>query len=186
MKKLIPIIILLICGFVSCNTNSNDPVEILKQKINKAEMVEYVDTIYGAKLLYPDFFKVDSVGRASAFFSYSDENVKILNFEYYISPPRLFDSTKEAVRFMTSNPLATSSEVKTGSFIITEEYENFPHDKCVSKYYKTKYGWASYSLTYEKEYEDAVKRLIKMVKDWKVYDDNVPEWFTDMCDFFDI
>ena len=187
MKKfiLIIIVVLLIGGFISCNTNSNDPVAILKQRIDKAEMVEYEDTIWGAKLLYPDFFKIDSIGKSYADFSCSDENVKELKLSYFKFPPRLIDSSKDYVR-RHSDSLSTFSRVKSGSFILTEEYEHFPQIKCVFKFYHTQYGWAGYCLTYEKQYEDAVERLIKMVKDWKIYSKDVPEWITDIYDFIDI
>lgn len=178
-------VLFLLIGLASCNDQSSDPVAILKQRIEKAEMVEYVDTIYGARLLYPDFFKVDSVGKYYAIFSYSDKNVKELNLFYEIYPPRLFDNSKEAVR-MLSDSLTTCSKVKKGSFILTQEYKQFPQIKCVSKFDKAPHGWASYSLTYEKQYEEAVERIIKMLKDWKIYDKEIPEWFTDMCDFLDI
>ena len=187
MKKIIAIImIILFTGcFVSCDNNSNDPAEILRQRIESAEMIEYVDTFYGAKLLYPDFFKVDSVGKCYASFSYSDENVKKLNLFYSIYPPRLIENSKEAVRIM-SDSLTTSSKVKRRSFILTQEYEHFPQIKEVFKFCKNRHGWSCYYLTYEKQYEDAVERLIKVVKDWKTYDEDIPEWLTDIFDFLDI
>ncbi len=168
----------------SCNTKSNDPAEILKQRINNAKMVEYVDTFYGAKLLYPDFFKIDSIGNYYASFSYTDSNVKELNLYYKIWPPRMEENPKEVARSLTDS-FNTFLNVKSCSYIMIQEYENFPEIKCVFKNYKTQHGWTSYVLTYEKQYEEAVERLIKMTKDWKVYDKNTPEWFTDMCDFFD-
>lgn len=69
---------------------------------------------------------------------------------------------------------------------MTQEYENYPQIRSVFKYYKTIHGWTCYTLTYEKQYEDAVEILIKMVKDWKIYNENYPKWFDDMCDFLDI
>lgn len=187
MKKIITIIIIVLFTgcYVSCDNNSDDPIEILRQRIDKAEMVEYVDTLYGAKLLYPDFFRVDSIGKIYADFSYSDENVKNLSLSYFIYPPRIFDNSKDAVRKL-SDSLTTFSRVKERSFIMTEEYEYFPQIKCVFKFYKTRHGWTSYTLTYDKQYEDAVERLIKMVKDWKIYDEDTPRWFSDMCDFLDV
>lgn len=185
MKRLITIIMLVLSigGFVSC-TNSNDPVEILRERINNAEMVEYVDSIYGAKLLFPCFFQVDSIGKYCASFSYSDDNVKELILEYSILPPRLIDNSKEAVH-MFSDSLTISSKVKKSSFILIQEYEYLPQIKSVFKYYKTIHGWACYTLTYEKKYEESVERLINMVKDWKIYSKDHPEWITDMFDFID-
>ena len=66
-----------------------------------------------------------------------------------------------------------------------QEYEYFPQIKCVFKFSKTRHGWTSYILTYEKQYEEAVDRLIEIVTDWKIYDKDMPEWFSDMCDFLD-
>ena len=176
--------IIVLWSISSCNDNSDDPVEILRQRIEKAEMKVYVDTLYGAKLLYPDFFKIDSVGKCYASFSYSDENIKELNLFYFIYPPRFIENSKEYARRHTDS-LTKFSRVKSGSFILTEEYEHFPEIKCVFKFYKTCHGWTSYILTYDKRYEDAVERLVDMTKDWKIYDKDLPEWFSDMCDFLD-
>lgn len=168
----------------SCSNNSSDPAEILKRRIDKCEMVEYVDSFYGARLLYPDFFKIDSVGKCYASFSYSDENIKELNLFYLIYPPRIIENPKEYARNKTDS-LTTFSRVKSSSFILTEEYEFFPETKSIYKFYKTKHGWTSYILTYEKEYEDAVEKLVDMVKDWKIYSEDYPEWVTDLFDFLD-
>ena len=189
-KKIIKYTRIIVLGLItfgalsSCSNNSSDPAEILKRRIDKCKMVEYTDTFYGAKLLYPDFFKIDSVGKCYASFSYSDENIKELNLFYFIYPPRLIENSKEYVRISTDS-LTTFSKVKSGSFIQTDEYEHFPEIKCVFKFYKSKHGWTSYILTYEKKYEDAVERLIDMVKDWKIYSEDYPEWVTDMFDFLD-
>ena len=186
-KYTIRIVLGLICfgTLLSCVNNSNDPAEILKRRIDKAEMVEYIDTVRNARLLYPDFFKIDSVGKYYASFSYSDKDVKELNLYYIIYPPRWIESSKEYVRINTDS-LTTFSKVKLGSFIMTQEYEYFPQLKSVSKYSETIHGWTSYTLTYEKQYEDAVGRLTRMVDDWKIYDEDNPKWFTDICDFLDI
>lgn len=186
-KYTIRIVLGLIClGHVlSCVNNGNNPAEILKQRIDKAEMVVYVDSIYGARILYPVFFHVDSIGKYYASFSYSDKDVKELNLYYIICPPRWIESSKEYVRINTDS-LTTFSKVKLGSFIMTQEYEYFPQLKSVSKYSNTILGWTSYTLTYEKQYEDAVGRLTRMVEDWKIYDEDIPKWFTDICDFLDI
>lgn len=170
---------------LSCTGNKNDSVAILKQRINNAKIVEYVDTLYGAKLFYPDFFKIDSVGKYYAIFSYSDESVKDLNLTFFIYPPRLIENSKEYVRRNTDS-LTTFSRVKTNSFIMIQEYEHFSQIKCIFKFYKTQHGWTSYTLTYEKQYEEAVERLTKMVMDWIIYDEDTAKWFSDMCDFLDI
>ena len=187
MKNFFAIImIILFTGcYVSCGNNSNEFAKILKQRINSAEMVEYTDTFYGAKLLYPDFFKIDSVGKYYASFSYSDKNMKDLNLFYEILPPRWIEESKEYVRRHTDS-LTTFSKVKSSSFIMIQEYKYFPQIKCVFKFYKTQYGWTCYVLTYEKQYEDAVKRLVNMTKEWKIYDENIPRWISDMCDFLDL
>lgn len=187
MKKVIVIIIFAFFtgSYVSCDNNSDASVEILRKRIENAKMIVYVNSTYGAKLLYPDFFKIDSVGKSFASFSYSDENVKELNLFYWKLPPRLIENSEEYVRRNTDS-LTTFSRVRSGSFIETDEYEYFPKIKCVFKYYKTRHGWACYILTYEKEYEDAVERLMKIVKDWKIYNEDVPMWFSDICDFLDI
>ena len=142
---------------MSCGRDVNDPMEVLKHRIDKAEMVQYIDSICNAKLFYPDFFNIDTVGNDVAGFSYSDKNVKVLSLKR-----------------------------RKSSFIIAGEFENNSQITYLSKYYHTIHGWSCYSLTYEKQYEDAVKRLINEIKDWKIYAGNTPEWIVDLCDFLDV
>lgn len=182
---LILTILISISSCMSCGRDVNDPVQALKCRIDKAEMVQYVDSICNAKLFYPDFFNIDTVGNDVAGFSYSDKNVKVLSLSYYRYPPRVFDSTDEAIRLL-SDSLDFCLKRRKNSFIIAGEFENNSQITYLSKYYHTIHGWSCYSLTYEKQYEDAVKRLINEIKDWKIYTDDTPEWVVDVCDFLDI
>lgn len=75
-KKSICITCLLLSFIVIACNNSNDPVERLKQKIDKAEMVEYIDSVHGVKLLYPNIFSIKKVDNYCAEFNYSDKDVK--------------------------------------------------------------------------------------------------------------
>lgn len=178
-------LIILIGSWVLCGRIINDPVAVLKHRIDKAEMVQYIDTVRNAKLFYPDFFDIDTIGNDRACFSYSDKNVKVLSLSYYRYPPRVFGSTDEAIR-LESDSLNVCLKRRKSSFIIAGEFENNSQIIYLSKYYHTIHGWSCYSLTYEKQYEDAVKRLINEIKDWKIYAGNTPEWVVDVCDFLDI
>lgn len=178
-------ILISISSCMSCGRDVNDPVQALKCRIDKAEMVQYVDSICNAKLFYPDFFNIDTVGNDVAGFSYSDKNVKVLSLSYYRYPPRAFDSTDEAIR-LESDSLNVCLKRRKSSFIIAGEFENNSQITYLSKYYHTIHGWSCYTLTYEKQYEDAVKRLINEIKDWKINAGNTPEWVVDVCDFLDI
>ncbi|MBR3432473.1 MAG: hypothetical protein IKH05_02880 [Bacteroidaceae bacterium] len=178
-------ILISISSCMSCGRDVNDPVQALKCRIDKAEMVQYVDSICNAKLFYPDFFNIDTVGNDVAGFSYSDKNVKVLSLSYYRYPPRVFDSTDEAIRLL-SDSLDFCLKRRKNSFIIAGEFENNSQITYLSKYYHTIHGWSCYSLTYEKQYEDAVKRLINEIKDWKIYTGNTPECVVDICDFLNI
>ena len=94
-KDVILYVFVLLISFVSCKNDSDDPVEILSKRIDNAEMVEYIDSVHGAKLLYPDFFLVDTTKEFSDVrFYYSDEKVKeiSLNLSYY--PPRFINIKK--------------------------------------------------------------------------------------------
>ena len=179
------VLIMLISSWVLCGRNINDPVAVLKHRIDKAEMMQYVDTVWSAKLLYPDFFDIDTIGNDWACFSYSDKNVKVLSLSYCRYPPRVFGSTDEAIR-LESDSLNVCLKRRKSSFIIAGEFENNSQIIYLSKYYHTIHGWSCYTLTYEKQYEDAVKRLINEIKDWKIYAGNTPEWVVDVCDFLDI
>ena len=179
------ILIILTSSWVLCNRNINDPVTVLKHRIDKAEMVQYIDTVGNAKLFYPDFFDIDTIGNDRACFSYSDENVKVLSLSYYRYPPRMLGTSNEAVRLL-SDSLNVCLKERKGSFIIAGEDEKDSPITYLSKYYHTIHGWTCYTLTYEKQYEDAVERLVKMIKDWKIYTDDTPEWIVDICDFLDI
>ena len=178
-------ILISISSCMSCGRDVNAPMEVLKHRIDKAEMVQYVDSICNAKLFYPDFFNIDTVGNDVAGFSYSDKNVKVLSLSYYRYPPRVFDSTDEAIRLL-SDSLNVCLKRRKSSFIIAGEFENNSQITYLSKYYHTIHGWSCYSLTYEKQYEDAVKRLINEIKDWKIYTGNTPECVVDICDFLNI
>lgn len=178
-------ILISISSCMSCGRNVNDPMEVLKHRIDKSEMVQYVDAICNAKLLYPDFFNIDTIGNDVAGFSYSDKNVKVLSLSYYRYPPRVFGSTDEAIRLL-SDSLDFCLKRRKNSFIIVGEFENNSQIIYLSKYYHTIHGWSCYSLAYEKQYEDAVKRLINEIKDWKIYTGNTPECVVDICDFLNI
>ena len=178
-------ILISISSCMSCGRDVNDPMEVLKHRIDKAETVQYVDSICNAKLFYPDFFNIDTIGNDVASFSYSDKNVKVLSLSYYRYPPRVFDSTDEAIRLL-SDSLDFCLKRRKNSFIIAGEFENNSQITYLSKYYHTIHGWSCYTLTYEKQYEDAVKRLINEIKDWKIYAGNTPECVVDVCDFLDI
>ena len=178
-------ILISISSCMSCGRNVNDPMEVLKHRIDTAEMVQYVDAICNAKLLYPDFFNIDTIGNEVAGFSYSDKNVKVLSLSYYRYPPRMLGTSNEAVRFL-SDSLNVCSKVRKRSFIIVGEDEKDSPITYFSKYYHTIHGWTCYTLTYEKQYEDAVEKLVKMIKDWKIYTDDTPEWIVDLCDFLDV
>jgi len=179
------VLIMLISSWVLCGRNINDPVAVLKHRIDKAEMMQYVDTVCSAKLLYPDFFDIDTIGNDWACFSYSDKNVKVLSLSYCRYPPRMLGTSNEAVRLL-SDSLNVCLKRRKSSFIISGEFENNSQITYLSKYYHTIHGWSCYTLTYEKQYEDAVKRLINEIKDWKIYAGNTPEWVVDVCDFLDI
>lgn len=178
-------ILISISSCMSCGRIINDPVAVLKHRIDKAEMVQYIDTIRNAKLFYPDFFDIDTIGNDRACFSYSDKNVKVLSLSYYRYPPRMLGTSNEAVRFL-SDSLNVCSKVRKRSFIIVGEDEKDSPITYFSKYYHTIHGWICYTLTYEKQYEDAVEKLVKMIKDWKIYTDDTPEWIVDLCDFLDV
>ena len=172
---------------ISCGNKSEDPAEILKQKINNAKMIEYVDSVYGAKLLYPDFFEVDTTDEYSKVrFCYSDDNVKELNLSLDYFPPRLFENVDKIVDLFKSDSLYECIEKKNGSCIM--KGKDGPNSEYIYliKYYRSSHGWAACTLIYEPQYEDAVERLAKMVKGWKIYSEDVPEWLTDACDFLDI
>jgi hypothetical protein len=186
LKYTIRIVLVTITGIMlSCNNDGNVPVAVLKKRIDKAKMVEYVDSVYGAKVLYPDFFQVDSVGEHYASFSYSDKDLMVLNLCYYSYPPRILDSSHEAVRYL-SDSLNVCLQEKRSSFIMKGEDEQDSSITCLKKYHHTIHGWSCYTLTYDKRYEDAVVRLTEMVKDWKIYGVGLPEWVQDAFDFLDI
>lgn len=179
------VLVAITCIMLSCDNDNNNSIAALKKRIDKAKMVEYVDSVYGAKVLYPDFFQVDSVGEHYASFSYPDKDLMVLNLCYYSYPPRILDSSHEAVRYL-SDSLNVCLQEKRSSFIMKGEDEQDSSITCLKKYHHTIHGWSCYTLTYEKKYEDAVGRLTKIVKDWKIYGDQLPEWVQDALDFLDI
>lgn len=186
-QKIVTLFILFlpIC-FASCNRNSNDPVEILKQRIEKAEMVEYVDSIHGEKFLYPDFFSIDTTGNNVRFY-YSDENVKELSLSLFYCPPRFYDDINDIVASYSSDSLFVCLKKNNIYCIMKGKYEPDSEIMYYTKIQSGFYWWIDYSLAYESQYEDAVKRLIKEVKDWrpKCYD-MPPKWLNNLIYYLGI
>ena len=182
------IILAIVCLISSCESNSDDPAEILKKRIDQAEMIEYIDSVHGAKLLYPDFFRVDTTEeREHVRFYYSDENIKELSIGLFFYPPRLFQNVDVFIHRYESDSLYTCIEKKNHSCIM--KGKDGPNSEYIYliKYAKGRYGWIACTLTYEPQYENSVKRLIYNVKKWKpMPPENVPVWLSDIFDFLDI
>ena len=118
LKDVILYVLVLLISFVSCKNDSDDPVEKLKKRIDNAEMVEYIDSAHGTKLLYPDFFLVDTTREIEYVrFYYTDENVKelSLNLSYY--PPRFFENINKVVEIYENSP-AEKAGLKKDDIII--------------------------------------------------------------------
>ena len=184
LRKLLGcIIVMALMGFASCDNNSNDPVEALKRRIDMAEMIEYVDSTHDARLRYPDFFLVDTTGEYSAVrFYYSDENVKNLSLclDYY--PPRLFQNIDKVVDIFQDSLYVCVEKRRTYCIMKGKDGPNSEFIR-FSKCKRGGYWWVECTLIYEPQYEGAVKRLTKMVKDWKpIPSQNIPEWLSDLCD----
>jgi hypothetical protein len=187
-KDVILYVFVLLISFVSCKNDSDDPVEILSKRIDNAEMVEYIDSVHGAKLLYPDFFLVDTTKEFSDVrFYYSDENVKelSLNLSYY--PPRFFENINKVVEIYESYSQYECIKKKKHSCIMKGKDDPNAEFTNLCKCKKGRYWWIVCTLTYEPQYERSVKRLSKIVKNWKpMPPENIPVWFSDICDFLDI
>ena len=186
LVTIVCLVLMLICLFL-CEKGSDDPVKILKNKIDKAEMIEFVDSFYSAKLLYPDFFRVDTTGKLDDIrFYFSDENVKDLSLGLSYYPPRSFENIDNFIRICESDSMYVCLEKKKRSFIL--KGKDGPNSEYIYliKYTKGRYWWIVCTLTYEPQYENSVKRLIKIVKKLKpMPDENTPVW-SDICDFLDI
>ena len=92
--------------FISCENKSNDPAEILRERIDKAEMIEYIDSVHGVKLLYPDFFRVDTTGKLDNIrFYYSDEHVKELSLGLSYYHPRFIENIDKIIGLFESDSL---------------------------------------------------------------------------------
>lgn len=184
-KKIFVLLVLLLSFIVIACNNSNDPVERLKQKIDKAEMVEYIDSVHGVKLLYPNFFSIKKVDNYCAEFNYSDKDVKEICLSYRLIPPRIFDTTDELL-LLTDDSVTTCIK-KKNHYIILKTEDNEPYPLSLDKYYTSIHGWIRVSIEYDKKYEGAVKRLIKQVEQWKpIPNDDIPKWLNAILDFLDI
>jgi hypothetical protein len=179
------ILVLLIC-FISCKNDSDDPVEILKKRIDNAEMIEYIDSAHGAKLLYPDFFLVDTTREVEDVrFYYTDENVKELSLGLSYIPPR-FMNIDRFIRICESDSLYVCIEKKKHSCIMKGKDGPNAEYTYLCKYKKGNYWWIVCTLTYEPQYERSVKRLSRMVKNWKpMPPEGIPVWISEICDFLD-
>lgn len=174
--------------FISCENKSNNPAEILRERIDKAEMIEYIDSVHGVKLLYPDFFRVDTTGKLDNIrFYYSDEHVKELSLGLSYYHPRLFRNVNVIIHRYDSDSLYMCLEKKKRSCLF--KGKDGPNSEYIYliKYAKGPYWWIACTLSYEPQYENSVKRLIYNVKKWKpMPPENVPVWLSDIFDFLDI
>ena len=173
-------IIITISFIVACN-NMDDSVARLKQKIDKAEMVEYIDSVHltTVKMLYPDFFSVKKENGQRAEFYYSDQDVKELVLSFHAIPPRIFENTEKALKII-SDSLDICIKKRSDYFILKSEESDPSSFVLLTKYYRTKFGgWICVSILYEKKYEKAVTRLTKQVMKWKPLSDKL---FPDMPD----
>ena len=160
------------------------PEDVLRHKIDEAAMMEYVDTTYNAKLLYPDFFSADTTQGNNGTFYYTDRDVKDLRIWLFFYPPRMFDSVDDIANLhLKSN---YTCENKTRHSCILKGMDG-PNSEYVylCKCYRSRHGWASCTLSYEPRYEDAVGRLVRAVKKWKICEKGSSEWFSDLCDILD-
>ena len=174
--------------FISCENKSNDPAEILRERIDKAEMIEYIDSVHGVKLLYPDFFRVDTTGKLDNIrFYYSDEHVKELSLGLSYYHPRFIENIDKIIGLFESDSLYVCLEKKKRSCLL--KGKDGPNSEYIYliKYAKGPYWWIACTLTFEPQYENSVKRLIYIVKKWKAMPpENVPVWLSDILDFLDI
>ena len=174
-KKVFVLLVLLLSFIVIACNNSNDPVERLKQKIDKAEMVEYIDSVHltTVKMLYPDFFSVKKENGQRAEFYYSDQDVKELVLSFHAIPPRIFENTEKALKII-SGSLDICIKKRSDYFILKSEESDPSSFVLLTKYYRTKFGgWICVSILYEKKYEKAVTRLTKQVMKWKPLSDKL-------------
>ena len=117
-------------------------------------------------------------------FYYADRSVKELRISLCFLSPRLFEHVDDIVNFLSK--LNYTCIERTRHSCVMKGMDR-PNSEFVylCKYYKNIDGWGVCTLSYEPRYEDAVGRLVRSVKKWKIYEKGSSEWFSDLCDILD-
>ncbi len=179
MKKifLIAIVLLMVTNFIinvshEMKKEQRTPVSEFKTKVEMAPMKEYRDPDFGYTVKYPCFFQQEDTSLSQyqgyARFSYTDHTNIIL--ESYVTPN--YSSTLQACADSLAQKLHADKTMHDSAFLLSGPvYENgvrmdgYSH---YDKFIKSGKLLFVYSLTYPDSYKPALRRLFKLIDDWKV------------------
>ena len=191
MKNLILLLALLIAaaslsGCKKENKETSEPEEVfestakkmlteeeLKQMIDSASIKVYKEKRYGVMAPYPDFFEVDTTSSPSAGrFNYpfiADDSINLstgIGIVMFVEENIEKWNIKEAVQNLEDSATVCLGHGKD-YFILSSYMENYPIIHSIEKCFLVNGNWINYTLYYDIRYENAVERLIKMVKEWQ-------------------
>ncbi len=136
-------------------------LELLKQHMDSAEIKYHYDKKYNVKLFYPDFFYVADTCAGSACFKY-------FNIEHRISLKMSISSS--LVRSDVEKAVNYQIYLSDSSLICTERGDNYYIMKgigCLKKCFLIDSNWIEYTLSYDRESEELIGKLIDLMKEWE-------------------
>lgn len=173
MKKLLIAIILFVAilayvSFYKAPSKAKDtPICVLslKERVDTARMITYVDSTYNVGLCYPSFFVIVDTEPGTARFRYPSDSVNEIALTMFVEPNVEGWNIKDAVEHLTDSN-CTCAKQGDDYYMMSGMFSDNPLALFYEKCFLIDGKWVNLTLYYLAEYETAIGRLIDSVKCW--------------------
>ena len=173
MKKLLLILIVLFCvlTYLSISNTSTKNVALsnatqqLKQRIDSAKMISYVDKAFNVQISYPDFFAVCDTFPGTARFSYLNDSVNDIKMVLFVEPNVEGWDIAEAVGHLSDSVNVCMSQ-GDDYFIMSGRLSESPSVLFLEKCFLIDGNWVDYTIYYNSSHEKVTGRLLDTVIKW--------------------
>ena len=137
-------------------------VELLKQLVDSAEIKYYIDKKYNVKLFYPDFIHIADTSKAgAACFKYMCLYSKVY-LEQSVDTNLFKTNVEKAVIYLIYLTDSTAVCLDRGEDWYLAKGKSF-----LRKSFLIDGNWIEYTLSYTKDCEEVIGRLIDLMKEWE-------------------
>ena len=169
MKKIIPILVLLLLTVNSCHRSGNVSVQEveqqLKQRLDSAKWKTFIDKTYQVEVAYPDFFEADTAEAGSARFYYQDGKVNAVSITMFVEQNVEGWTIEEAVRELCDS-VTTCLEKGQDYYILEGSIKDDSNCLFLEKCYLVGDKWFNLTIYYRTQYKDVIGKLLESVKSW--------------------